>query len=511
MFNVDGDDIVTQSFNSSASLVSDLSISDYDYGLNLSIRQYIECMQISQQHTVVMNDRNSNKNQLDNLCKVVDQVQSGGNPPVILVQVNKIGHALVGYKLEGNRLYVYDCNYPYTERFISLTQDSTGKYISWYYSINDTYPCGTNYSGSYISYVPYSDYAYTWSNRPKETSSNLLSTKLENLIIKGQSGRELARLEKGELKSTDSSIFLMETSDISSEGLVSGDRPNIIVLPSGQYTIEQPDESTRSMYVSMVNYDLGAEVTTSSKKVTFDVNDNSSMDKITIDTGKGDDYAIILKSTAPSDHSVVEVSGISKGGIVTVSQSDGNIYTENCEGATVSINGQSSYKIETARISLNVSGTLPIKVGQKYNGIKVTDIASNDSIVSWKSSKPKIVTVSKKGVIKGRKIGKAKITVTTARGASYSFKVKVQKKAVTTKKIVLSQKKITLTKGKKYRISMTLSPVTTQDKVSFTSSDKKVVTVSSKGVIKARGKGKATVYVRSGKMISKLKVKVKRK
>ena len=43
----------------------------------------------------------------------------------------------------------------------------------------------------------------------------------------------------------------------------------------------------------------------------------------------------------------------------------------------------------------------------------------------------------------------------------------------------------------------------------YSSSNKKVVSVSSKGVIKAKKKGKATITVKSGKKTYKIKVTVK--
>jgi uncharacterized protein YjdB len=54
-----------------------------------------------------------------------------------------------------------------------------------------------------------------------------------------------------------------------------------------------------------------------------------------------------------------------------------------------------------------------------------------------------------------------------------------------------------------------LKPLTSQQKLTYTSSNKKVVTVSSKGVVKAKKSGKVTITVKSGSKKVKIKVTVK--
>lgn len=54
-----------------------------------------------------------------------------------------------------------------------------------------------------------------------------------------------------------------------------------------------------------------------------------------------------------------------------------------------------------------------------------------------------------------------------------------------------------------------VTPVTSHDKVKYTSSNKKVATVSKKGWITAKGKGKATITVKSGNKTVKVKIAVK--
>ena len=169
-----------------------------------------------------------------------------------------------------------------------------------------------------------------------------------------------------------------------------------------------------------------------------------------------------------------------------------------------------------ATISLNVSGTIPLKTKQTFTP-KVT-MGKGDKVVSWKSSNKKVASVDKNGKVKGLKAGKtATITVQLASGLKKSFKVKVQKKNVATKSLKVVDaatgkkvsSKVSLKRKQTLKLAATVSPITSKEKVKYSSSNKKVVSVSSKGVIKAKKKGKATITVKSGKKTYRIKVAVK--
>ena len=157
-----------------------------------------------------------------------------------------------------------------------------------------------------------------------------------------------------------------------------------------------------------------------------------------------------------------------------------------------------------------------MKVKQSYV-VKTSDLAKGDKIVSWTSSNKKVVTVSASGKLTGKKTGTAKITVKLASGHSVWFKVKVQKANVKTTSLKVinkatgkaAAKKVNLKRKAKLTLSAVVTPVTSKEKVTFASSNKKVATVSSKGVITAKKKGTAVITVKSGKKSVKIKISVK--
>lgn len=150
-------------------------------------------------------------------------------------------------------------------------------------------------------------------------------------------------------------------------------------------------------------------------------------------------------------------------------------------------------------LKLNAA-SVRLKVKQATSGLKVTQLQKGDSVASWKSSNTKIVKVSQNGKITAqKKAGKAKITVTLKSGFSKTISVTVQKKAVTTSKITGLKKNIILAKGKSTTLKPTKQPFTSMEKITYSSSNKKVVTVTSKGKVKAVNKGKCKITVKAGK------------
>lgn len=136
-----------------------------------------------------------------------------------------------------------------------------------------------------------------------------------------------------------------------------------------------------------------------------------------------------------------------------------------------------------------------------------TTILKPDS--SWKnvkysSSNKKVATVDKKGKVKAAAAGIAKITV---KSGSESIVYTITVPGTTAIKGIKSS--VSIKKGKRYILKPKLSYTEKADKVTYKSSNKKIATVSKKGVIKGKKKGTATITIKSGKITKKCKVKVK--
>ena len=160
----------------------------------------------------------------------------------------------------------------------------------------------------------------------------------------------------------------------------------------------------------------------------------------------------------------------------------------------------------TAQISTSKK-TLKVKKGAKVSFPKVK-YGQGDSIKSYKSNKPSIATVDKKGKITGVKPGTAVITVTLASKKKASVTVTVTNP---TKKLSVNKKTFSLKEGKSAQLKVTVTPKDSSDKVVYKSSDEKVATVNQKGKITAKKKGTALITITSGSKKIVCRVTVKKK
>lgn len=140
------------------------------------------------------------------------------------------------------------------------------------------------------------------------------------------------------------------------------------------------------------------------------------------------------------------------------------------------------------------SKTLKVSVSSKDAKKKVT----------FTSSKKNVASVSSKGVITAKKSGTAqiKVTVTGKDNKKKSAYVKVKVKYVS---LTLNKKTASLKVGKKLTLTAKVSP---KKKVKWSSSNRKVATVSSKGVVKGMKAGTAKVTASVGNKKASCQVKV---
>ena len=141
----------------------------------------------------------------------------------------------------------------------------------------------------------------------------------------------------------------------------------------------------------------------------------------------------------------------------------------------------------TANAAVKINKTsVSVLRGKTYN-LKITGTKKK---IKWTSSNKKIATVSASGKIKGIKKGRCNIYAKVGK-KKYTCKVTV-KQPVTS--IKLSKKSISLNKGKKYTLKASIAPKNAANKaVVWKSSNKKIATVSSKGVVTAKSAGTTTI------------------
>lgn len=140
-------------------------------------------------------------------------------------------------------------------------------------------------------------------------------------------------------------------------------------------------------------------------------------------------------------------------------------------------------QFEKESIELNKSERSQLKVNGDYETL------------TWSSSDPTTVQVDQNGHIHAVKSGKAIITVKDESGKKTSCVVTVTNKL---KNLSLSEKNVELKGQTEKKLSVTLTPSDADDeKLSWSSSDEKVVKVSNDGTVTTVSCGEATITVKS--------------
>lgn len=171
---------------------------------------------------------------------------------------------------------------------------------------------------------------------------------------------------------------------------------------------------------------------------------------------------------------------------------------------TATANGiRRTCRITVKKPALKLSKTkLTLYTKGKTTGEIDARITGSSKRIEWKTSDRKIATV-KNGKVTAKKAGKVTITA-KANGITKRCEVNVKKPSLSVK----SSTVVNLKKGKSARISVKVKPA---GKIRFQSSKSKIVSVSSKGEMKALKKGKAEITVSCYGIEKKITVYVDKK
>ncbi len=205
------------------------------------------------------------------------------------------------------------------------------------------------------------------------------------------------------------------------------------------------------------------------------------------------------------DFASIEAVGVGEAEITATAYAndDDVIGTVKCK-VTVTDTAPTSVSLKNKEITLTSTGatfTLEPKIEHKKETDKVT----------WTSSNENVATVDNNGVVTAVSEGTAVITVKVGE-ATDTCKVTVEYPEVImpVESIKLNTEKVTLTSsGATFALEVNAEPENTTDKnITFTSSNEKVATVDSNGVITAVGEGEAVITVKIGDVTAEVKVVV---
>lgn len=158
-------------------------------------------------------------------------------------------------------------------------------------------------------------------------------------------------------------------------------------------------------------------------------------------------------------------------------------------------------KVKKVTVTAPSGKTAYVAKGKKINltaTVKVTPNKKANKKVTYKSANKKIASVNSKGQVKGVKAGSTKITVTSKKNKKKKATIKIVVKKAAVKKVTISAKKATLPVGAKKKLTAKVTPKkNVSSKIAWSSSKKKIASVTSKGVVKGLKEGTATITAKA--------------
>ena len=167
---------------------------------------------------------------------------------------------------------------------------------------------------------------------------------------------------------------------------------------------------------------------------------------------------------------------------------------------TVQAAGRTNKSVKS--ITLNVKSKQTMYVGSTKT-IKVKKVIPNNASkkVKFKSSAPKVVKVSSRGVMKAVKAGKATVTVTSAYNKKVTKRIKITVKNHVKKKVEVvfdkSQIALKVDVSGKVNAKVKINGKAVKQSITYLSADKKIASVDSNGQVVGVSKGTTTIIAKT--------------
>lgn len=173
---------------------------------------------------------------------------------------------------------------------------------------------------------------------------------------------------------------------------------------------------------------------------------------------------------------------------------------------TTNNNTNTNNVVRVNSVSLSVRDALNLYVGTTYRlTATINPNNATNKVVKWTSNDNSVVTVSRSGEVTAKRRGSAIVTATVD-GKSASVRVYVEEKIKDY--FELTRDYITMDDGETYRVGFDSNITSNYRDIKWSSSNSKVATVNSNGVITAKGSGKATITGRINGISSSIVVTV---
>ena len=148
-------------------------------------------------------------------------------------------------------------------------------------------------------------------------------------------------------------------------------------------------------------------------------------------------------------------------------------------------------RLSKQSITLEVSGT-------EFLSAILSPVKAQSEHITWTTNDHRIAMVSSFGQVLGMAVGRTIVTATTANGLQASCAVDIINPKILASNITLSPENVSIEVGKTVSLSPTVLPVNADDKsVSWSSSNTRVATIGSNGLVSGISAGEVTITART--------------
>ena len=335
LMNNSGSGVKASQFKSSADRPGDLRIGNKSSRYDLTLREYIEAMQISQYSSKFYDIWWHTLDKLDTIVQQVKEGAAKSEPVIICFYNDRIGHAVLGYDVEKvdsekTRIWIYDPNFPDEKRSITF-YTKNGNYTGWYYNCNDSIPVGSAYRDCGIYSIPYSTYSTLWSGNNKP--ANAIVTNSAAFEILDGDGNRVAEMKDGVLESTDERIRRFVSLDTENSG-------TMICLPEQDYRFVNLQQDLEMLELRTLDSVLS--VSAEAEGVTAWIGADAVIGTVNMSAAASTDYSVTLESLNLQKDGIEQLcfAGTGSGTAALFGVEDGQYVFESSDPLTVSINGE---------------------------------------------------------------------------------------------------------------------------------------------------------------------------
>ncbi len=327
MFYHPGNSISVPDFRRGASVPSQLQLGDRNRGLDLTLKAFIEAMQISQSLPSYSQAVNktleiSLPERLKMLCDKVRNFEATGMAPAIMglwwdeyspkdKAYNHYGHSVLPFRyqqLDGlrSRLHIYDPNVPDQVRYCELLQDPEGNYQSWRFIMADNTELSSENEAE-IEFDSHELYQSVWDKRGDREALTLFSTNNANLTLQDEAGTEVLKISAGRMRSLRDDVI-----PVRMKGGRGGYARECWLRPGTYRVINEDPERTLSF--AFTGEKTETEVETEAEEAVVTLNEEEKVRKVQIAEEEkpllvrltDEDREILLKAVSPAGGAIIE-------------------------------------------------------------------------------------------------------------------------------------------------------------------------------------------------------------